>query len=682
MSLPTFHSASSLASLFSAESLHSTPSSPLASLQNSPRSFHSRSLHPSQTDLQQQLSLSSLPPLPPSALSQPDPDPLATATSLSFGPPGSPLAARPRSISVTPLSPQSPTSPDNTRRYNRLHSLRFRWVRRLRRLALWIVLIALVNYRYWAGRPQVPLTCNLFSWNCPVWPIQGSIAEGYESVLEMFKKNFEEGWEVGASFAAYVDGEPVVELYGGFHDRRYKRQYDNTSLQLVFSSSKVMEGVVMTYLVDQGWIDFDDRISKYWPEFAQGNKENVTLRALLGHRGGVAYLDRQPTLKELSDLDRMATLLASQPHNFDGSEVQGYHAVTRGWYLNEVARRVDPKHRTIGQIIREEIMPALDIEFYLGLPRDKEARVSPLIGYPTLRAIAKIVVPNRMQRNPPPPFLKSALFNRKSVSYRAIAGSNPRQIRPWPHSHNRREIWASEGPSFSGITNVRSLVRLAAMMSNHGTLGKTQLIRPSTIKRALQALPTQMDAVALRNVTFATGGWGVHVTFPGAPGVWTGWGGAGGSMVWWNHETGVAFSYVMNSMAFTSMGDRRSWRLVKALVESVERLRAAQAQGTGASPASSTDQSTARADSKMLVDGHSGLHVQKIASKASSSRGGVLDGSPQNWCYPYQPHVWLVAECLVEADDNLNDEDDGSWIPESRFGGGVWSEGEPAEWED
>ncbi|KAJ3087810.1 hypothetical protein HK102_010234 [Quaeritorhiza haematococci] len=440
--------------------------------------------------------------------------------------------------------------------------------RTLRRFLIWIFLLTFTNYRYWSGRPQVPLACNLISLWCPQYPIQGYIGDGYEGVLESFKANFKDGWEVGASFAAYVDDEPVVELYGGFHDTKYNRHYTPDSLTLIFSSSKVVEGIVATYLVDKGLLSFEDKISDFWPEFAQGNKENVTVRCLLGHRAGVTYLNRQPSLTEIADLDQLAALLAAQPHNFNGSEVQGYHAVTRGWYLNELVRRVDPQKRTLGQIIRQEIMPALNIEYYLGLPREQEPRLTPLNGYPAIRTIAKIIMPTVVKEEPVSPVFKKVLFQRKSVSHKAIAGSTPRQLRIWPHTHNRREIWAAEGPSYGGITNARSMVRLANLMVNEGATDGIRLISAETVRRALVPLPTTLDAVVARNITFATGGWGLHMKIPSIPELeWIGWGGAGGSMAFWNPEHRIAFSYVMNSMAFTTMGDRRSWRIVRALVD-------------------------------------------------------------------------------------------------------------------
>ncbi|KAI8807884.1 beta-lactamase/transpeptidase-like protein [Cladochytrium replicatum] len=552
---------------------------------------------------------------------------LPTAFSTSYEPPSKAKhRKRSRQASVEHPPPLQSLTVEQPRRF------RFRFSRKMsksdrdleryytrprrvfRRAIVWLALLAAANYRYWIGRPHYPLICNLVSLRCPDWPIAGFVAPGYESVLEAFRENFKEGLEVGASFSAYVDNQPVVEIYGGYHDRNYKRLYDENTLQLVFSSSKVVEGIVLTYLVDRNLLSFESKIADYWPEFAQGNKENVTLACLLSHRAGVTFLRRQPTLSEISDLDRLAKLLASQEHNFNGTAVQGYHAVTRGWYLNEIVRRVDPKHRTLGQLLKQEIMPALGVEFYLGLPKELDSRVSLLVGFPLLRTVAKLVVPSRFQATPVSGGTKDLLFNRRSVSYKALAGSNPKQIRMWPHTHNRREIWRAEGPSYGGITNAKSLARMAALMANEGSLDGVRLISRETVRKALVPNTPAVDAVVGRNITYSTGGWGVGAQFPGvdANWEWVGWGGAGGSMVWWNWDPAkpsagstdsaasddcseasdddedvggyryrtpgrkgqplVAFSYVQNGVGFTSNGDKRSWRLVAALTRSVDAL--------------------------------------------------------------------------------------------------------------
>jgi CubicO group peptidase (beta-lactamase class C family) len=296
---------------------------------------------------------------------------------------------------------------------------------------------------------------------------------------------------------------------------------------------------VIANLVDRGYLNYEMKIANIWPEFAQGGKENVTLTDLLGHRAGVTFLKRGPTLPELANLDLMAKMLAAQSHNFKGNKIQGYAGVTRGWYLNEIVRRVHPKKWTIGlvsicaihedkyktkyssytlyQILKHEITPKLDVDFHLGIDEYLEPRISPLIGPPTLRSIAKIITPNHFQTDPPSPVVRTMLFNPLSIAHKALRGSSPRQIRPWPQSHNRPEIWRSEGPSYGGLSNARSLAKIAAAMANMGNLGDVELMSRKTADVAFEPLDTQLDAVVRRNITFTRGGWGIDVRFPGTP---------------------------------------------------------------------------------------------------------------------------------------------------------------------
>ncbi|KAJ3256676.1 hypothetical protein HK103_005171 [Boothiomyces macroporosus] len=427
--------------------------------------------------------------------------------------------------------------------------------------------ILFLNYRYWTGKKHFPLVCKLFGLKCPLFLVQGQVHEGYEGVVDQFKLNFEEGLEIGARFTAFHKDKRVVDIYSGYHDRFFNKPYTDNSLQLVFSSSKFVEGVVVAYLVDKKILDYDMKISSVWPEFGNGNKENVTLKDLLGHRGGVTWLDKQPTLSDIGNLDRMANILASQKHNFNGTKTQGYHAVTRGWYLNEIVRRT--ANKSMGDLIKQEIMPLLDIEYYLNTPENVEFRVSPLLGNPALRTIANLILPDKYKSEPLPQGFK-ALLDRKSIGFKAL-NSSPKQIVPFPHSHNRKQIWRSESPSFSGITNSFSLAKLAAMMANNGTIENIQLISPETILQSLYPQEWMQDTVVTRNVTFSNGGFGLDFVFPGSEKYkWIGWGGIGGSMVWFNPEKQLAFSYVMNACSFAGIGDKRSWRLVSAFVKAVE----------------------------------------------------------------------------------------------------------------
>ncbi|KAF0540870.1 beta-lactamase/transpeptidase-like protein [Gigaspora margarita] len=245
-------------------------------------------------------------------------------------------------------------------------------------ISVLIFIISIIIYRLLTVGPFAPLQCRFLGIGCLDPKVHGYVAPEFIDVKKIFTSHFENGGEVGSSVAAYYNGKLVVDLHGGYADLETMREYNKDTLQLVFSSTKVMTSIMIAYLVDRGLLSYDEKISKYWPEFAQGNKENVTLLDLVNHRAGVTYLDTQVTKSELEDLDQLAKILAAQPHVFDGVPLRAYHAATRGWYLNEIVRRVDPKRRTIGQIVSEEILKQYDLEFYLLLPQSLWSRMSPL----------------------------------------------------------------------------------------------------------------------------------------------------------------------------------------------------------------------------------------------------------------------------------------------------------------
>ncbi|KAJ3061227.1 hypothetical protein HK102_009189, partial [Quaeritorhiza haematococci] len=232
--------------------------------------------------------------------------------------------------------------------------------------AILIAVLAVLITRFYTAGIFTPRSCA-FTFNlvgCPTWPVHGFVAEGFESVKEAFEENFLDGNEVGASFVAYVGGEKVAELYGGYFDDRFSEDalYNNQSLQLVFSSTKVVTSIVIAYLVDKNLLNYSSKVSTYWPEFAQNGKENVTIGDVLGHRSGISWLNPPtPTLEDLEDFDGFGQRLAAEPHKFNGTTIQGYHATTRGWILNQIVYRAT-NGRTIGSILREDIIPRIQTD--------------------------------------------------------------------------------------------------------------------------------------------------------------------------------------------------------------------------------------------------------------------------------------------------------------------------------
>src|SRR5436190_2757826 len=211
--------------------------------------------------------------------------------------------------------------------------------------------------------------------------ISGSVAPGFEDVQEEFRRNFVDRGELGAAVAAYVGGEKVVDLWGGYRDDHRQERWEEDTLVLVYSTSKGMSAIAVALANSRGLIDYDERVATYWPEFAQNGKGSITVRQLLAHQAGLSGLDARLTARVLADLDGLAEALAAQEPAWRPGTRQGYHALTIGWYEGELIRRVDPQHRSLGRFFADEVAAPLGLEFYIGLPSDVDpSRVARIKG--------------------------------------------------------------------------------------------------------------------------------------------------------------------------------------------------------------------------------------------------------------------------------------------------------------
>ncbi|HTW10585.1 MAG TPA: serine hydrolase domain-containing protein, partial [Acidimicrobiales bacterium] len=205
-------------------------------------------------------------------------------------------------------------------------------------------------------------------------PIDGYVAPGFEPVLAQFERNFTEHGEGGAAFAVVLGGEEIVDLWGGWADRAGARAWSADTLQIIFSGTKGLVAACALLLLDRGALDLAAPVATYWPEFAIRGKENVTVRDVLTHSAGLPGLDTPVTWQQAMDGRRMANLLADQPQSKDERAVQTYHALTYGWLVGEIVRRISG--RSIGRFFAEEIGAPLGLDLWIGLPPTEEHRVS------------------------------------------------------------------------------------------------------------------------------------------------------------------------------------------------------------------------------------------------------------------------------------------------------------------
>ena len=299
----------------------------------------------------------------------------------------------------------------------------------------------------------------------------GSVAPGFEEVAVRFRENFHRRREVGAACCIYHKGAKVVDLWGGYCDLSTRTAWAEDTLILVFSATKGLASMTLAVAHSQGLIDYEERVSVYWPEFAQQGKENITVRQLLSHQAGLCVTDEPVDATTLASPDQLAQLLARQKPLWEPGTRYAYHAFTLGWYEGELIRRVDPQHRTLGKFFQDEIAKPLGLEFYIGLPA--EVPDSRLARWKFPSPFDFFFRTNKMSR----PFLNSIL-QRKSLAHRFLTQSRSFDAR-------NRAFLALENPGFTGVGRVSSIARA---YSEFATGGRELGITPRTLA-ALTAAP-------------------------------------------------------------------------------------------------------------------------------------------------------------------------------------------------
>lgn len=214
----------------------------------------------------------------------------------------------------------------------------------------------------------------------------GYVDPGYEPVRDLFLKHFEDGLEDCAQCCVFVRGRPVVDLWGARADSRGEPRfnYGPGTMQNVFSSSKVLTSLVVAMLADRGHLSYSQLVSEIWPEYSQHGKGGTTVAQVMRHEAGVPVLDRALEVGDLT-AERIrdgavGDVLAEQRARHEPGQGRFYHALTRGWLVNEIVRRADPAGRTVGQFLHEEVAVPLGLEGELavGVPDELRDAVAPL----------------------------------------------------------------------------------------------------------------------------------------------------------------------------------------------------------------------------------------------------------------------------------------------------------------
>lgn len=372
--------------------------------------------------------------------------------------------------------------------------------------------------------------------------VSGFAAPGFEIVKDAFTANFASRGEVGAAFAAYLDGKPVVDLWGGVADQSTQKPWSEDTLSIIFSGTKGVVALAVLMLVDRGKISLEEPVATYWPQFAAAGKERITVGEMMSHQAGLPYVEAQLAPESLLDPQGLAELLAKQAPAWPGESRVTYHALTYGWLCGELVRRVTGE--TVGELVRKEIAAPLDAEIWIGLPAEHEARVSTLCMHESF-ATAELGLGPGAPRFMNPPTFDEPL--------------------PW----NEARIHATEIPGANGITNARSMAAMYGCLACGGSLGEVRLLDAETIALGSRERSRARDALAPESLAFGVGFelQTERVTLGPAHAAF-GHTGAGGSChgAWPSHRVG--FSYVMNQMR-EELDDDRSRSLLAALYAAV-----------------------------------------------------------------------------------------------------------------
>ena len=213
----------------------------------------------------------------------------------------------------------------------------------------------------------------------------GRCAPGFEAVASAFERNFTDNGDVGAAVAVWVDGDLVVNLWGGYADLRRRRRWRENTLASVFSGTKALTSTCVHLLADRGEIDLYSPVARYWPEFGQAGKQDVTIADVLGHRSGVIGPRNRMHWSEVADWDRVCEQLAAAEPWWKPGTAQGYHMVSFGFILGEVVRRVTA--RSLGQYLRTEIAEPMGIDVHIGMPPVEHRRCADMLNKPHIRDV-------------------------------------------------------------------------------------------------------------------------------------------------------------------------------------------------------------------------------------------------------------------------------------------------------
>ncbi len=344
----------------------------------------------------------------------------------------------------------------------------------------------------------------------PMADIQGSYDDLFVAVPRALAELLD-GGDVGGSVAVFVDGEPVVDVWGGFADAGRTVPWERDTLVNVYSVTKTMTALTALVLADRGALDPDAPVARYWPRFAAAGKDGVLVRHLLSHTAGLP--DWEGPVEELYDWEAATARLAAQAPQWEPGSAAGYHSLTQGFLVGEVVRRITG--RSVGEFFAAEVAGPLGADFHIGLAAEHDRRVALAV---------------------PPPGRDEDYTAGAAAADGAAGNGTAIRVRDGNTVAWRR----AQIPAASGFGNARSVALVQSAMACAGTVGGVRLLSREGCERAWQEQFSGDDRILGMPVRYGLG--------YGLFGTTYGWGGWGGSLVMIEPEARAVVAYVTNQM--------------------------------------------------------------------------------------------------------------------------------------
>lgn len=371
--------------------------------------------------------------------------------------------------------------------------------------------------------------------------IHGTTAAKFEAVRAAMAANFDDGFEVGASVAVTVDGEMVADLWGGHKDMERTQAWESDTITNVWSSTKTMTALCALILADRGELDFLTPVAHYWPEFAANGKEVIEVRHLMSHTSGLSGWETPIEANDLYDWEKVTSLLAAQAPWWEPGKGSGYHAITQGYLVGEVIRRV--AGQSVGTFFAKEVAGPLEADFHIGLAAEHHHRVANVI---------------------PPSTGLDGQVEPGSLAARTLGNPKMAAERSWEKAWREAEI-----PAAGGHGNARSAAKVQTVMACGGEVGGLRLLSAKGCEAVFEEQCNGIDQVLGIELRHGIG-YGLSSPSTPMPNERTHyWGGWGGSLVVVDQQNRVCVTYMMNRMGDGTVGDTRAANIVAAAYTSL-----------------------------------------------------------------------------------------------------------------